>query len=196
MITGACTAFVICNDDVIETTSGNCAIDLPLSGLQSATLDSQYNTLKRQYTSNGITTGIGIIGGAVAISVGIATGGVAAAIAGGLAMTGSILKGVENEKSIDYEMSHIQAPFKIISTASGNISQAYDMRCKMLIKRPVIGEYDNKIYADTIGHACLKNTTVGKISGFTVGDINLDNIDRTAEEKALIKNAFVTGVYL
>ena len=196
LITGACTAFVICNDDVIETTSGNCAIDLPLSGLQSATLDSQYNTLKRQYTSNGITTGIGIIGGAVAISVGIATGGVAAAIAGGLAMTGSILKGVENEKSIDYEMSHIQAPFKIISTASGNISQAYDMRCKMLIKRPVIGEYDNKIYADTIGHACLKNTTVGKISGFTVGDINLDNIDRTAEEKALIKNAFVTGVYL
>ena len=66
----------------------------------------------------------------------------------------------------------------------------------MLIKRPVIGEYDNKVYANTIGHACLINTTVGKISGFTVGDINLDNIDRTAEEKALIKNAFATGVYL
>lgn len=196
LITGACTAFVMCNGDVIETTNGNCAIDLPLSGLQSATLDSQYNALKQQYTSNGITTGLGIIGGAVAIGVGIATGGVAAAIAGGLAMTGSILKGVENEKSIDYEMSHIQAPFKTISTASGNISQAYDMRCKMLIKRPVIGVYDNKIYANTIGHACLKNTTVGKISGFTVGDINLDNIDRTAEEKALIKNAFATGVYL
>lgn len=196
LITGACTAFVICNDDVIETTSGNCAIDLPLSGIQSATLDSQYNALKQQYTSNGITTGLGIIGGAVAIGVGIATGGVAAAIAGGLAMTGSILKGVENEKSIDYEMSHIQAPFKTISAASGNISQAYDMRCKMLIKRPVIGEYDNEVYANTIGHACLKNTTVGKISGFTVGDINLDNIDRTAEEKALIKNAFATGVYL
>ena len=196
LITGACTAFVICNDDVIETTSGNCAIDLPLSGLQSATLDSQYNALKQQYASNGLTTGLGIIGGAVAIGVGIATGGVAAAIAGGLAMTGSILKGVENEKSIDYEMSHIQAPFKTISAASGNISQAYDMRCKMLIKRPIIGEYDNKVYANTIGHACLINTTVGEISGFTVGDINLDNIDRTAEEKALIKNAFATGVYL
>ena len=196
LITGACTAFVMCNDDVIETTSGNCAIDLPLSGLQSATIDSQYNALKQQYTSNGITTGLGIIGGAVAIGVGIATGGVAAAIAGGLAMTGSILKGVENEKAIDYEMSHIQAPFKTISTASGNISQAYDMRCKMLIKRPVIGDYDNEVYANTIGHACLKNTTVGKINGFTVGDINLDRIDRTAEEKALIKNAFATGVYL
>lgn len=196
LITGACTAFVICNDDVIETSSGNCAIDLPLSGLQSATLDSQYNSLKQQYTSNGITTGLGIIGGAVAIGVGIATGGVAAAVAGGLALTGSILKGVENEKSIDYEMSHIQAPFKTISTASGNISQAYDMRCKMLIKRPVIGDYNSEYYANTIGHACLKNTTVGKISGFTVGDINLDNIDRTAEEKALIKNAFTTGVYL
>lgn len=196
LITGACTAFVICNDDVIETTSGNCAIDLPLSGLQSATLDSKYNSLKQQYTSNGITTGLGIIGGAVAIGVGIATGGVAAAIAGGLAVSGSVLKGVENEKSINYEMTHIQAPFKTISTASGNISQAYDMRCKMLIKRPVVGEYDCEYYANTIGHACLKNTTVGKISGFTVGDINLDNIDRTAEEKEMIKSAFATGVYL
>ena len=196
LITGACTAFVICNGDVIETSSGNCAIDLPLSGLQSATLDSQYNSLKQQSVSNGISNGLGIVGGLVAIGVGIATGGVAAIAGGALAVAGSALKGAANEQAIDYEVNHMQAPFKTISTASGNISQAYDMRCKMLIKRPVIGNYDSEVYVNTIGHACLKNTTVGKISGFTVGDINLDNIDRTAEEKEMIKNAFATGVYL
>lgn len=196
LITGACTAFVICNDDVIETTSGNCAIDLPLSGLQSATLDSQMHSATMANDKNKSALGLGIAGGAIAIGVGIATGGVAAALGGAAAIIGSFVNASNSGKAINYEMSHMQAPFKTISTASGNISQAYDMRCKMLIKRPVIGEYDNKIYADTIGHACLKNTTVGEISGFTVGDINLENIDRTAEEKTLIKNAFATGVYL
>jgi hypothetical protein len=196
LITGACTAFVICNDDVIETTSGNCAIDLPLSGLQSATLDSQMHSASTAKDKNKSALGLGIVGGAIAIGVGIATGGVAAAVGGAAAIIGSFVNASNSGKAINYEMSHMQAPFKTISTASGNISQAYDMRCKMLIKRPVIGNYDGKVYANTIGHACLKNTTVGKISGFTVGDINLDNIDRTAEEKEMIKSAFATGVYL
>lgn len=196
LITGACTAFVMCNDDVIETTSGNCAIDLPLSGLQSATLDSQMHSASIANDKNKSALGLGIVGGAIAIGVGIATGGVAAALGGAAAIIGSFVNANNVGKAINYEMSHMQTPFKTISTASGNISQAYDMRCKMLIKRPVIGDYDNEVYANTIGHACLKNTTVGEISGFTVGDINLDNIDRTAEEKTLIKNAFATGVYL
>lgn len=196
LITGACTAFVICNDDVIETTSGNCAIDLPLSGLQSATLDSQMYSASIAKDKNKSALGLGIVGGAIAIGVGIATGGVAAAVGGAAAIIGSFVNASNSGKAINYEMSHMQAPFKTISTASGNISQAYDMRCKMLIKRPVIGDYDNKVYANTVGHACLKNTTVGKINGFTVGDINLDNINRTAEEKEMIKSAFATGVYL
>lgn len=196
LITGACTAFVICNDDVIETTSGNCAIDLPLSGLQSATLDSQMYSASTAKDKNKSALGLGIVGGAIAIGVGIATGGVAAAVGGAAAVIGSFINASNTGKAINYEMSHMQAPFKTISTASGNISQAYDMRCKMLIKRPVIGDYDNTVYANTVGHACLKNTKVGAISGFTVGDINLDNIDRTAEEKEMIKSAFATGVYL
>ena len=196
LITGTCTAFVICNGDVIETTSGNCAIDLPLSGLQSATLDSQMHSASTAKDKNKSALGLGIVGGAIAIGVGIATGGVAAAVGGAAAIIGSFVNASNSGKAINYEMSHMQAPFKTISTASGNISQAYDMRCKMLIKRPVIGDYDNKVYANTIGHACLKNTTVGNVRGFTVGDINLDKIDRTAEEKEMIKSAFATGVYL
>lgn len=196
LITGACTAFVICNGDVIETSSGNCAIDLPLSGLQSATLDSQMYSASTAKDKNKSALGLGIVGGAIAIGVGIATGGVGVALGGAAAVIGSFINASNTGKAINYEMSHMQAPFKTISAASGNISQAYDMRCKMLIKRPVIGDYDSEVYANTIGHACLKNTKVGAISGFTVGDINLDNIDRTAEEKEMIKSAFATGVYL
>lgn len=202
LITGACTAFVICNNDVIEATNGNCAINLPLSGLQSATLDNQYNALKQQSVNNGISNGLGIVGGLVAIGVGIATGGTAAIAGGVLAVAGSVLKGAATEQNIDYEVNHMQAPFKTISTASGNISQAYDMRCKMLIKRPVIGDYDNEVYGKTIGFACLRNGKVRDFTGLTQGDIRVDNVvnnndmSPTDTEKQMIYNAFATGVIL
>jgi len=202
LITGACTAFVICNDDVIETTSGNCAIDLPLSGLQSATLDSQMYSLSRSREKSNSALGWGIVGGAIGIGVGIATGGIGAAVAGAAGIVASFINANNTGKTINYEMSHMQAPFKTISTASGNISQAYDMRCKMLIKRPVIGDYDNDVYGKTIGFACLKNGKVRDFTGLTQGDIRVDDVvnnsgmSPTDTEKQMIYNAFATGVIL
>jgi hypothetical protein len=202
LITGACTAFVICNDDVIETTSGNCAIDLPLSGLQSATLDSQMYSLSRSREKSNSSLGWGIVGGAIGIGVGIATGGIGAAVAGAAGIVASFINANNAGKTINYEMSHMQAPFKTIATASGNISQAYDMRCKMLIKRPVMGDYDNDVYGKTIGFACLKNGEVRDFTGLTQGDIRVDDVvnnsgmSPTDTEKQMIYNAFATGVIL
>ena len=202
LITGACTAFVICNGDVIETTSGNCAIDLPLSGLQSATLDSQMYSASNAKDKNKSALGLGIVGGAIAIGVGIATGGVGVALGGAAAVIGSFINANNTGKSINYEMSHMQAPFKTISAASGNISQAYDMRCKMLIKRPVIGNYDEEVYGKTIGFACLRNGKVRDFTGLTQGDIRVDDVvnnsgmSPTDTEKQMIYNTFATGVIL
>lgn len=202
LITGACTAFVICNGDVIETTSGNCAVDLPLSGLQSATLDSQMYSASTAKDKNKSALGMGIVGGTIAIGVGIATGGVGVALGGVAAVIGSFINANNTGKAINYELSHMQAPFKTISAASGNISQAYDMRCKMLIKRPVIGDYDNEVYGKTIGFACLRNGKVRDFTGLTQGDIRVDDVvnssgmSPTDTEKQMIYNAFATGVIL
>lgn len=196
-ITGACTAYIISNGITIDSVQGNCAISLPVSGIQAATLDSQIHTAASERNKSALSSGLGLIGGLAAVAIGIGTGGVGAAVMGGIAALASGANMIYNDKKIEYDLQHMQLPLKQVGAASGAISLTYDMRCKMRITRPKLEpSYDSEIYANTVGFACLLNTTVGAINGFTVGDINLDSIDRTAEEKEMIRSAFATGVYL
>lgn len=201
-ITGACTAYVLANGITIDSISGSCAIDLPVSGIQSATLDSQIHSasMAREKQQTGLAAGL--IAGAVAIGVGIATGGVATALGGAAAIVGSFMKAEDTGKQINYELSHMQTPMKQITAASGQIAHTYDMRCKMIINRPKLlnGFQDNDeaqaAYASTIGYACLIHGKVDDLHGLTQASISLDDVNCTAAEKELIRNAFANGVYL
>ena len=100
-------------------------------------------------------------------------------------------------KQINYDLTHMDTPIKQVSAASGQIAHTYDMRCKMIITRPEISpEYSAEDYASTIGFACLENGKVQDFQGFTVANIDLNNIEATAYEKQMISNAFAQGVYL
>ena len=199
-ISGACTGYVIVGGVTIDSVSGNCAISLPLSGIQSATLDSQIHSVAMAREKQQTTLGTGLIAGAVAIGIGIATGGVATAIGGAAAVIGSFMHAEDTGQQINYELTHMQTPLKQISAASGQIAHTYDMRCKMLITRPQIldnfGAEAQEDYANTIGYACLLSGKVEDFSGFTVGNIDVTGIAATADELQMIRNAFARGVYL
>lgn len=199
-ISGACTGYVIVGGVTIDSVSGNCAISLPLSGIQSATLDSQIHSVAMAREKQQTTLGTGLIAGAVAIGVGIATGGVATAIGGAAAVIGSFMHAEDTGQQINYELTHMQTPLKQISAASGQIAHTYDMRCKMLITRPQIldnfGSEAQEDYANTIGYACLLSGKVEDFSGFTIGNIDVTGIAATADELQMIRNAFARGVYL
>ena len=196
-ITGACTAYIQARNITIDSVSGECAVSLPVNGIQSATLDSQIHSAATARNKSALTNGLGLIGGLAAVGIGIATGGIGTAVIGGIAALTSGANMITQDKNIEYELQHMQVPMKQVSGASGAINQSYDMRCKMRITRPKIAaDYDAEVYADTIGFACLINTTVGNLSGLTVGDINLNNVAASDVEKQLIKNAFAGGVIL
>lgn len=199
-ISGACTGYIMAKGITIDSVSGNCAISLPLSGIQSATLDSQIHSVAMAREKQQTTLGTGLIAGAVAIGVGLATGGVATAIGGAAAIIGSFMHAQDTGQQINYELTHMQTPLKQVAAASGQIAHTYDMRCKMLITRPKLqsnfGAEQQEEYANTIGYACLISTKVKNLHGFTVGTIDLDGINCTAAEKEMIKNAFAKGVYL
>ena len=196
-ITGACTAYIQARNITIDSVSGECAVTLPVNGLQSATLDSQIHSAATARNKSALTNGLGLIGGLAAVGIGIATGGIGTAVIGGIAALTSGANMITQDKNIEYELQHMQVPMKQVSGASGAINQSYDMRCKMRITRPKIsGSYDAEVYANTVGFACLINTTVSSLSGLTVGDINLDGLDASDVEKQLIKNAFASGVIL
>lgn len=196
-ITGACTAYIQARNVTIDSVSGECAVTLPVNGIQSATLDSQIHSAATARNKSALTNGLGLIGGLAAVGIGIATGGIGTAVIGGIAALTSGANMVVQDKNIEYELQHMQVPLKQIDSASGAIAQSYDMRCKMRITRPKIAaDYNAEVYASTIGFACLINTTVNSLSGLTVGDINLDNVAASDVEKQLIKNAFAGGVIL
>lgn len=196
-ITGACTAYIQARDITIDSVSGECAISLPVNGIQSATLDSQIHSAATARNKSALTNGLGLIGGLAAVGIGIATGGIGTAVIGGIAALTSGANMITQDKNIEYELQHMQMPLKQVSAASGAISQSYDMRCKMRITRPKISpDYDATVYADTVGFACLINTTVDSLSGLTVGTVNLDGINATEQEKEMINQAFARGVIL
>lgn len=195
-ITGACTAYIQSNGITIDSVQGNCAISLPVSGIQAATLDSQIHTAATERNKSALSGGLGLIGGLAAVAIGIGTGGVGAAVMGGIAALASGANMIYNDKKIEYDLQHMQMPLKQVGAASGAISLTYDMRCKMRITRPKLGNYNSEVYANTVGFACLLNGNVRDFHGLTSGIIKLDNVPCTAEEKNYITSMFTNGIYL
>lgn len=196
-ITGACTAYILSRGITIDSVSGDCAVNMPVNGIQSANLDAQIYSAAANRNKSAFSSGLGLIGGLATMGIGIATGGIAAAVAGGIAALASGTNLVTQDKKIEYELQHMQLPLKQISAASGAISQSYDMRCKMRITRPVLDpSYDAAIYADTTGFACLIQGKVSDFSGLTVGEIDLDGVAAPEPVKKMLQSLFAEGVYL
>lgn len=197
-ITGACTAYILSRGITIDSVSGNCAVNLPVNGIQSANLDAQIYSAAAARDKSAFSSGLGLIGGLVTMGVGIATGGMAAIAGGAIAAIASGTNMVLQDKKIEYELQHMQLPLKQISAASGAISQSYDMRCKLRITRPVLDteHYDPEIYADTTGFACLIQGHVKDFSGLTAGEIDLDGVAAPETVKRMIQNLFAEGVYI
>lgn len=198
---GACTAYIMSNGITIDTLQGNCAIDLPVTGVQSATLDSQIFANAQADNRRMNALGVSLVGGAVAMAAAVLTGGATAALIGVAGaftgIIGSSISAAQQGAQIEYNFEHMQLPLKQVSSASPALAQSYDMRCKLRITRPKLADgYDQAVYANTIGHATCRNTSVANCTGFTVGVINVNGIAATAEEKEAIKNQFASGVYL
>lgn len=201
-VSGACTAYLMVNGNVVDSVSGSCAVDLPVSGLQSATLDGNIHRAAMAEKSVQTSGTLSMIAGAISIGAGIVTANPLLAIGGATALVGGATSLEKNQVQIDYDVQHMNLPIKQVGAASGSIAQCNDYRCKMVIKRPVMLNYDNEIYAKTIGFACLINGHVSDFTGLTQGTIRVDNIinssgmSPTDTEKQMIYNAFATGIIL
>lgn len=196
-ITGACTAYILSRGITIDSVSGECAVNLPVNGVQAANLDAQIYAAAANRNKSALSSGLGLIGGLVTMGIGIATGGVAAIAGGAIAAIASGTNMVVQDKKIEYELQHMQVPLKQISAASGAISQSYDMRCKMRITRPKLDpNFDPEVYADTVGFACLMQGEVKDFTGLTVGEIDLDGVAAPEPVKKMLQSLFAEGVYL
>lgn len=226
--TGAATGYVIVSKTgsggiCIATVQGNAAIDIPVSGLQSANLqqaifDSISNYMQTSISTGSYTSGLfnsnpsklGMVGNIAMNKVSV--GGVARGTQSPLGAINTALSFVdalnpvkmqqqvassvlENSAAI-YDLQHIQMPTRMIGSASPALSTVMELNCRLIIYHPITDNNALASYADTVGFACMKSGVVGNFSGFTVGTIDVSGINATDDEKQAIAAAFANGVYL
>ena len=200
LITGSCSAYVSYIADngqrvITDIASGTCGVDCPVTGIQHATLDSQlYNAteqLKAMRVNNAINGLSSVLGLSDVTNKGI--GGISDALKTG----GTIYNALQSESVAEYNLHHTQTPIKMIGTSSAMTGAMCELRPTIIFERPIIPPIDDNAYAHVCGYACCEPTTIGNLSGYAeFASVDLSGFEATSEEKNMILNALMRGVYL
>ena len=199
--TGNCSAVVCFTADngkrvITDIANGVCCIDLPVTGIQHMTLDSQlYNAteqLKSMRINNAVTGLNAILGLTSAPDKGL-TGGISQ-----LASTGAALyNAIHSENVAEYNLQHTQLPVKMIGTTGACTGAMAELYPTLIISRPDISGINNDAYAHVNGYACCKSGTIGSFKGYTqFSNADLSGFTATATEKDMILTALKSGVIL
>lgn len=201
--TGTCTAYVTTWDDdgaecYIDSASGNCCIDIPLSGVETATLTGElYNANEnlKALKFNGI---VGAAQGALNIA-GAASGGSKLAAAGaGLQAGAGIVNAIHDKTVAEWNISQTQIPLKMIGASSGcNSFQGELTPCVLIFYPETDDSFSHENYLHTVGAACCESGTIGDYSGYAeIVNADLSGLAATADEISMIRNQLAKGVYL
>lgn len=207
--TGTCTGFIMSDDLVIETVNGNIAIDIPVTGIQAATVASQLNNAIANKSNKTLEAQSASLGN---VSLGglfrLATDPVKALKAAEIA---------ENEETrAEYDLTHQNAPIHVIGAASAVGGWAIDLQCRLIIYYPsgdVIRtgqppEWNSQqlaMYGRTTGFACCIEGSIGSMdTGLVIGTspdlngmvTNAQGYPATAAELDMLRAAISEGIIL
>lgn len=204
---GSCTAFIYAGNELVESISGSCGVDIPISAVQQATLDSQiFNASinQRQAKTNAVLSvakGVVNVGaGAYALSkaktprqIGTSSSYLARSITDSAQ---DISNSMYNAERANYNISHVEIPYKCVGAVSSGVCLSESLLCTLIKETPVMLEdYDPTVYAKTIGYACCKSGKIGSESGMVVcSDVRISNCTLTKTEKDMIVQLCKTGI--
>ena len=197
---GSCLALIYRDNMVTDTLGGQIGINVPLSGIQSQSLAASERQAQSSLKMARISSITQFAQAAASIAGGLVMGGTGgAAAAAALQFTvGSGAKAVETLENAEFNLEHINVPFKQVGTATASTSWAMERRCRLIIKRPMmLDTYTPEAYAHSIGYSTYDTNTLGSYSGYTVcSAANTDGIAATDSERALIKEFLLNGIIL
>ena len=201
LTTGNCSAVVSYKPDgtgtgerkvITDIANGNCGIDLPITGLQQQTLNSQLfnaaETNKQLKTNNAFKGFKSIMNG-----VSSATNGNAPGVLGTIQ---DFLNIFSSEKISDYNLEHTMMPMKMIGTNGSMTGAMCELKPTIIFSRPVPA-YNDAFIANN-GYACCEAGVLGSFGpGYVeVSNIDLSGFSATATEKSMIQSLLAGGVWL
>lgn len=203
-ITGACTAYIgipsAVNRSVsefMEIRSGNCAIDVPISGIQQATLEANMFNATQQLKGAALKGVSSVVGNLISTAGKAAAKDIGGAVSAGFSTVGSIAGSVNEIQSAKFELQHTQLPARMIGSASALSGAEGYLSPMLIVTEPRLIEVPDN-YGHTVGFACMRYGKLKDISsGYTeINSIDLDGIACTAEEKSIIRSVLAGGIYL
>lgn len=215
--TGACTAYIMCDGLVSDSVSGVCCVDLPISGIDNATLEGQIYNASLNLKSSKIGEAVSVVNGGLSFGTSLlGVKGSGAKMAKGVvgtvdALTGAIGSVAQSSESLamnQYQIEHINIPFRTIGSQTGLGNAKQEQFCRVLIYRPKFingltnarqwyNSNEGKLYGHTVGYSCIKTDVISSFHGFTMfSNVDLSGINATDSEKAAILTALQSGVIL
>jgi len=200
LTTGTCSAVVSFIADngkrvITDIANGVCAIDLPVTGIQQQTLNSElFNASEstKQLKVNNAFKGFKSLMGAVSSLQGSPTGAIDS-ILGGAADIYNIF---QSEKIADYNLQHTTIPTKMIGTSGGLTGVMATIKPTIIYSIPV-NDVNYSTYGHSIGFACCETGALSGFSGYTeCTNVDLSGFSATTTEKNMIQSALAGGVYL
>ena len=214
--TGTCTAYILSNDLVVKSLNGECSIQIPVNGTDSATMASQISNAiiqeRKAYTATAGTQHTDTAKLASSTTPLSILWDPASHGMGGKNLSDQIRTRKGATKQWDYtgaayNLEHQIVPIHQIGGSTAATSWAIDLQCRLIFYYPTGSavRYENNLprladlteYAHLQGFATLEHAALAKYSGFTVIEsADLSGINATAAEKSQILALLAAGVYL
>ena len=198
---GNCAAYVSVTADngnkcITDIANGNCAIDLPVTGIQHITLDSQLYNATEQLKAmrinnavNGLTSLIGLMK--------TDTNNIGGAVSGILSTGAGLYNMIHSENVAEYNLQHTPLPVKMIGTTGAATGAMCELSPIVIIERPDVSDVNDAKFAAVNGYACCKSDKIGNFTGYTeFANADLCGFNATATEKTAIMSALKGGVII
>lgn len=203
LVTGVCTGYIMADNLCIETVTGTCGVQLPISGLDTATINANIVSANiRQKSADSSAS--------AALLSTFTPSGLGSAVSNPFSLADKLKQSELSIQQANYDLTHIPANPHSIGAASPLTGWCSDLNARLLIYYPTGDAIDSgnppttmpKLndltdYAHTTGFATLDVATISNYEGFVqVSTIDLSGIAATDTELSEIRSLLQSGVYV
>lgn len=197
-LTGDLIYYVFVDYILYTSLTGNCAMDLSINGLETATYAQTRFSLQAQSDLSYINAIASLIGGASGASIASAMHNPKGAIIQGLGGLANFAAGVYQGGVLQQQRSRTAPPPAKIQKASSNVQWGSMPYPHIVVASPLMVDgYSDADYKTQTGFATYKVGKIGDEKGYVVcSSVNPSGLSCSKEEADMITRALTQGIYI
>lgn len=201
VLTGSAICCIMRDRLLYDTVNGSVSTQININSADMAQYNASIKATENAMQANELNMKLAVANMITGLTSAVTTmspAGVGTAVSSVTGALSTVAQSALNRDMLDYQLQTTQVHHSTIQTASANCGNQLERQVHIIIAHAkMLPEYNAKNYADTVGYACCKNTTLAKCSHFTqIADIELEGITATDSEKNMIKTALINGVII